>query len=461
VVTPTILTSSTVSSLPPNGPGNGYTIVKAFGPSDTHLRHIITVVMENHDYDNLFGTYCLTLGTYCTSTGNGIPIGTCVMYFVTMPQYGCIKPYSLTNRSLNVSDLPHDWISGTKAYANGTLNDFFNAEEDSTVPFGHYNGTTVPISWDLAEQYGLGDNFFAGNLSYSLPNHWDLVAGTAPNISYNSYIKSGSDRVSYLHQANATPTIENLLNGTSVSWDYYDFALLNQTQSDRAVSWGSAYDFWSPLAGTSESYAPNESVHFAPRQQFLTDLSDGSLPQLSWVIPSATYSEHPGYNITEGEGWLAQLVDAVEASPDWASTAIFVTWDDYGGWYDHVVPTFDGSDLLSFRAPLLVISPYARENLISHQYLTFFSLLHFVEWQFGLGCLTTLDCNAPLPFSFFDFNQTARLPIMFPTAWSQARYPMPPQGSLSSPMLCPSCGDQNWQSWTYDANPEFNATLGD
>ncbi|MCI4361125.1 MAG: phosphoesterase, partial [Thermoplasmata archaeon] len=140
-----------------------------------------------------------------------------------------------------------------------------------------------------------------------------------------------------------------------------------------------------------------------PRQQILSDLSDGSLPSLSWVIPTAPSSEHPGYNITGGETWLAQLVNAVENSPDWGTTAIFVTWDDYGGWYDHVAPSRVDRDLLSFRAPIIVISPYAKENYISHTELDFFSLLHFEEWQFHLGCLTTLDCSAPMPFDFFDF----------------------------------------------------------
>jgi phospholipase C len=461
VLTPSIISSESLSTYPPAGGGSGYSIVEAFGPSSTHIRHIITVVMENHDYDNLFGTYCQSLGQYCSSTGNGIPSGTCVPYLPHQPIFGCIRPYNLSVGELNVSDLPHDWTSGTEAYANGSMNDFYSAETDSTITFGHYNGSTIPISWDLAEQYAIGDNFFAANLSYSLPNHWYLLAGAAPNISYDSYIKDGSDRLTYLQESNATPTIQDLLNGTSVSWNYYDFALENRSTAVNASNWNSAYDYWNPLAGRGESYSPNEMVHFVPRQQILTDLSDGSLPQLSWVIPAATYSEHPGYNITEGEEWLAELVDAVESSPDWSSTAIFVTWDDYGGWYDHVAPPLDGSDLLSFRAPIIVISPYARENEISHQFLTFFSLLHFDEWQFGLGCLTALDCNAPLPFSFFNFNQTARTPMFFPTNWLNASYPMPLQSPLVPSVLCPSCGGENWQSWTYNADPDYNASLGD
>jgi phospholipase C len=461
MVTPAIISSNGLSTFPPPGGGTGYTISLAFEPNEDHLQHIITVVMENHDYDNLFGTYCLALGTYCSTVGNGIPSGTCVPYYPSQPVYGCIDPYNFTDRQLNVTDLPHDWTSGNLAYNNGSMNNFYSAEGDSTTTFGHYNGSTVPISWDLAEEYALGDNFSAANLSYSLPNHWYLVAGATPSVAYNTYVKNGTDRVDYLNEANATPTVQDLLNGTNVSWAYYDFPLENETTAVTSSSWNSAYDYWSPLAGKAESYSPNESVHFLARQQILTDLSDGSLPALSWVIPAATYSEHPGYNITEGEGWLAELVDAVESSPDWSSTAIFVTWDDYGGWYDHVAPMYDGTDLLSFRSPILVISPYARENYISDQQLTFFSLLHFDEWQFGLGCLTALDCHAPLPFSFFNFNQTPRLPMAFPTSWSSASYPIPFQTALDPPVLCPTCGGASWQSWTYNADPDFNVSLGD
>ena len=102
-------------------------------------------------------------------------------------------------------------------------------------------------------------------------------------------------------------------------------------------------------------------------------------------------------------------------------------WDDYGGFYDQVAPPVVGGDQLSFRTPMIVISPFARENYIYHGFLTFFSLLRYDEWQFGLGCLTPLDCNATMPFGLFNFNQTARSPLFFPTNYATATYPMPLQ----------------------------------
>lgn len=435
--------------------------VAIWGAGNTHIQHIITVVMENHVYDNLFGGYCRTVGPYCTSVGNGPPGNACIPMDPTDPLAGCVQPYNFTPKQFVTPDMQHDWVSAPQAYYNGTNLGFYAAEHAGTYPFGEYNATTVPIYWEMAEQYALGDNFFAANLSYSLPNHWDLLAGQTPDIAQHSYVKVGTDRVTYLNEANATSTIQELANGTNVSWKYYDFSLEPYAKSIQAPGWNTAYDYWNPLAGRAQSYTPTNTTHFVPRTQFLTDLQNGSLPNLSWVIPAANESNHPGYNLSIGEQWLAQLVDAVENSSYWSSTVIFVLWDDYGGWYDHVVPPMDFSDGLSFRVPLLVISPYTEENYISHEFLDFFSILHFEEWVFGLGCLTNYDCYAPLPFDFFDFNGTARPPMMFATNWTQTVYPMPLQAPGAGPTLCPSCGGVNWPSWAGANLPPGDPRYGD
>lgn len=432
-----------------------------WGPSSTHIQHVITVVMENRDYDNYFGTYCLVAGPYCSTTGNGLPQGLCVPNNPTNISLGCTKPFNLTTSQFVTSDMPHDWISGPKSWANGAMDGFYEAEGKGTLPFGHYNGSTIPIYWDMAEEYATSDNLFAANLSYSLPNHWYLVAGAAPNITQGSYIKSTADHLTYLNESNHTATVQDLLNATNLTWKYYDYGLANYSTSITTTGVGSAYDYWNPLAARAESYYPSNSAHITARSDFLGDLANGSLPQISWVIPDATYSDHPGYNVTLGEEWVAQLVDAVEASPDWNSTAIFVVWDDYGGWYDHVSPPRVDTKLLSFRSPILVISPYSKENYISHTFLDFYSLLHYVEWQFDLGCLTALDCSAPLPFDFFNFNETARSPILFPTVWTSASYPIPLQNSTVTHLVCTSCLSTIPKDWSTNSPPNTNFSLGD
>ncbi|HEY6239121.1 MAG TPA: alkaline phosphatase family protein [Thermoplasmata archaeon] len=457
----------TVSKLPPPivGGDSSSPLQMVWGPPSTHIKHVITVIMENRDYDNYFGEYCPSIGPYCSSTGNGIPVNTCVPKTPSNLTTGCVAPYAFTTKQFTTIDIPHDWLSGGVAWNHGAMDGFYAAEGYSTETFGHYNGTTLPIYWDMAEQYAMSDNLFAANLSYSLPNHWYLIAGHAPNISQSSYLKSAADRAVYLTQSDQTRTIQDLLNRSYISWKDYDYRL--PARSAAIQSGGVAYDFWNPMAAKSESYNSLYSSHFAVRGDLLNDLANGTLPQISWVVPAANQSDHPGFNLTGGESWVAQLVDAVEASPEWNTTAVFVVWDDYGGWYDHVPPPRDQTKLLSFRSPALLISPYAKQNYISHQFLTFFSLLHYLEWQFGLGCLTSLDCAAALPFDFFDFNQTARAPILFPTNWTQASYPMQlqiigkslPDGSLGPP--CVSCVTIDPLAWSTRDPVKTNYTLGD
>lgn len=425
-------------------------IANRFGPASTHLQHVITIVMENRDYDNYFGTYCTALGEYCSDTGNGIPAGLCVPNYPSNPSFGCTTPYNFTRGQMNITpDLYHDWISGGVAWDGGAMDGFYLAEARGSTPFGHYNGSTIPIYWNMAEEYASGDNMFAANLSYSLPNHWYLVAGQAPNITQYSKLRDTADRQEYLNESANTSTVQDLLNGTSVSWKYYDGTLSSWSSATSTVDFvgdDSAYDYWNPMASRNESYSTVNRTHFVDRADLLTDLTNGSLPNVSWVIPTKNVSDHPGYNETPGQEWVAQLVDAVERSPYWSTTAIFVVWDDYGGFYDGVAPPRVMSKLLSFRSPFLVISPYAKENYISHEFVDFFSLLRFVEWQFGLSCDTVLDCTAPLPFDFFDFNQTARPPVVFSSDWANATYPMPLQ-LPDQPILCDTCGAISSYLW--------------
>jgi phospholipase C len=414
-------------------------------PND-HIQHVVEIMLENHDYDSYFGTYCLVLGPYCSMTGNGIPANTCVPYYPSYPQDGCVVPFNLTPAQFTIPDMEHDWITGPIAYNEGAMNGFYQAE-GTTNTFGHYNQSTIPIYWDMAEEYATSDNFWGGNLSYSLPNHWQLVSATTPEFAYDHYLGNAGVQSEYLSEANNTSSVEDLLDRANVSWRYYDNSLMSYGSAIDGVIWGGAYDYWNPMAAQAESYTSPYLSHFVPRSAFIGDVDNGTLPNVSYLIPDFDYSDHPGWNNSYGETWIAELVNAVEASKYWNSTVIFVTWDDYGGWYDHVPPPTVLGHGLSFRAPLLVISPYAKENFIGHSMGDFWSLLHFVEWQFGLGCLRPQDCLAPLPLQFFNFNQPPRAPILFQTSWTTARYPMALQQAGAINMDCAPCLDTSWNAW--------------
>src|SRR5579871_1387289 len=410
------------------------------GNGSNPIQHIIMVMQENHVYDTFFGTYCQAVGPYCDVNGTGIPPGTCVPHNPANLSQGCQAPYLAAPGAVTAPvDLVHDWAPAHQAYDNGSMDGFYYAENHQNSTFLYYNGAEIPTYWDIAEQYGIADNFFASALSYSTPNHWYLVAGASPPQGVNQSLNRaapGSTRLTpaeqnYLNQANTTPTIANLLANTTVSWKYYDYALASYNQAinlpSGAGSQGSAFDFWNPFASQASSYSAAMTPHFAARSSFFTDAAAGTLPNVSWVIPSFNESDHPSASLDTGQAWIASIVNAVEASPDWNSSAIFVTWDDYGGYYDNVPPPPVDGIGLSFRAPLLVISPYAREGYISHQFTYFESLLHFVEWRYGLPSLTSRDANAPLPLDYFDFNTTPRAPIHINPPL-QATYPAPLQG---------------------------------
>lgn len=404
------------------------------------IQHIIIVMQENHVYDTYFGDYCQAIGPYCNVNGTGIPAGTCVPFNPANLSQGCKQPYLAAASAVTAPvDLVHDWAPAHEAYDNGSLDGFYLAEGRQNSTFMYYDGEEIPTYWDLAEEYGLGDNFFASALSYSTPNHWYLVAGASPPQGLNQSLNRqapGSTRLTtaeqtYLNQANDTRTIADLLENTSVSWKYYDYALGTYNQAINAPSGagaqGSAFDFWNPFASQASSYNATMKPHFVASSSFFTDAASDNLPNVSWVLPTFNVSDHPSASIDNGETWVGSIVNAVEKSKDWNSSAIFVTWDDYGGYYDNVPPPpLDGNGL-SFRAPLLVISPYSREGYISHQFTYFESLLHLVEWRYHLPSLTSRDAEAPLPLDYFDFNATPR-PPMYIDGPTHAVYPAPLQG---------------------------------
>ncbi len=469
-----LTTSATVVGPAPVGAGAS-TEGSSIDPAQFPISHIVVLVMENRAYDNYFGTYCLVTGTYCPYNATGIPSGLCIPLNPANDSAGCVRPFNYTAANLTMpkTGLPHDYTSSMAAYDNGSMDNFYLAENSGLTPFGHYNGSTIPIYWDLAEEYGLGDHFFSSAFSYSLPNHWYLLAGQSPQIAIYK-IPSGpgkagaplsSTAVTYLNESNHTSSVEDLMmNATGVSWKYYDYALPNYTKAIQAKDGPDrvgAYDFWNPQAAKAESYTAALASHFVNRSTFFTDAKQGALPNASWIIPGFAQSDHPPANVTHGESFVARVVNAIERSPEWRSTALFVTWDDYGGFWDQMTPPSLDSLGLAFRVPLLVVSPYTPAGYVSHDAESFESLLAFIEWRFSLGCLTARDCNAQIPFEYFDLNMTARSPMVFPTSPTSAYYPMnltasPARVPMGGPTL-PAGGTFNYSS--YDG-PTPSADLG-
>lgn len=428
-----------------------------WGHYDTHIDHIVIVTMENHAYDNFFGTYCQAISKYCPDVGQGIPSGTCVPLnpnnVTKVKARGCVTPFAFTAKNWTINaPMVHTQNSTLTAWNKGAMDDFYLAEDSGLDPFGYYNGTTIPIYWDLAEQYAIGDNYYSTLPSYTLPNRWHLVAGTAPaaiavktmgwgdiNGAGLAHPSSFANRSLYLNEANATPTIEaQLVNATNISWKWYELRIgtdygraIDSTQ-DNSTTLGVAYNYFSPLSARALSYTKAVSAHFVDNSEFYTDARNGQLPNISWVVPLDQDNDHPPQNSSWAQGWVASVVNAVESSPEWNHTAIYITYDEYGGFYDNVAPPKVNGSMLGFRIPLFVISPYTPRGLINSWQCYLDCLLHVVDQRFGLPCLTPIVCNSSLLTGYFNWSMKIRPPMLFPSNVSNASYPMVPQASTAA-----------------------------
>jgi phospholipase C len=401
--------------------------ISSINPSTNPIKHIIVIMQENRSFDNYFGTY---------PGANGIPRGTCMPLSSDHPTVGCVKPFLST--SPVSEDMPHGYQASIVAYDNGKMDGFMLGENEDPKTMSYYDNKTIPYYWDLAKHYVLADNFYSSVLSYSLPNHWYAVAGQAPatsvyypmqkpphnnilsqqenastiaggktnfGVNPNPTTASSSDEIArvYLEESNLTKTL--FMNNThNITWKYYDH-LVQIGGYKGAVNSGLAFEYWNPFSAKGTTYTPQYAQHFVGRAQIFNDLKSGTFPQVSWVIPSFPISEHSPANITTGMNWVKLVISSIMSSPYWNNTAIILTWDDYGGFYDHVPPPQIDKYGLGFRMPALILSPYAKQGYIDHTQYQFESTLKFIEWRFSLPPLTDRDLHANNLLNAFDFSQ--------------------------------------------------------
>ncbi len=383
-------------------------IVRASSTTATPIQHVIVIMQENHSFDNYFGTYPTANGTLLNSTTahlrpvDGLRDHVCLPY-----QAGCVSPH------LSTSDAPSNPEEGQLTYQMD-----YSSGPQSMIYFDYHS---VAAYWDYAEEYGLGDEYFASALSTTTPNRLMILGGDTP-VSANY---GPPPFISY------SKTVMRQLEDSGVSWGYYDY--LNAS--------GEPFNMY-PLNYLSDvpSQAPDNVRSIS---ELLGELGSGSnLPSMSVVNSLGDFklTEHPPFNPTIGERWVVSIVNRVMESSFWPTTAIFITWDEGGGYYDHVVPPREFTinhgftqDLagLGQRVPLLVISPYSKENFVSDSLLSHLSLLHFIEYNWMLPPLDELAAQSNLPLEFFNFSQAPRAPIIL---GSPNTYPIPSQ-SLSNGSL--------------------------
>jgi phospholipase C len=385
----------------------------------TPIQHVIIIMQENHSFDNYFGTYPTANGTLVTPITSSLPTVTGIPDSVCLPfNGGCVSP-RLTTATAVTNPAEGQLVYEADYSGNGTGFPA-NSGVQSMVYFDYHS---IPAYWDYAEEYGLADNYYSAFLTQSNPNRLALLTGDSPVSSDN-----GPPPYTPYNE-----TLMSQLDAAGVSWGYYDYVTANSSQSIvKPLNY---------ISGMTERAVSR----VGDLSSLYRDLSNGTgLPSVSFVnsLGDKTYDEHPPSNPTTGEQWVVSVVDDVMRSTYWGSTAIFITWDEGGGFYDQVVPPVEftvnhgfQSPLLGLgqRVPLLVVSPYSKEAYVSNTLMSHLSLTHFIEYNWNLPPLDANVANSNLPLGFFNFSQPPRPPLILGTSgpFSMSTYPVPLQVPLS------------------------------
>ena len=352
------------------------------------IKHIIVIMQENRSFDSYFGTF---------PRADGIPAHTCIPDPL---RHSCARPFH-DRRDLNTGG-PHGLPGAIADVNHGKMNGFVAQSEQSAKPrsdaMGYHNGKDIPNYWTYARDYVLQDKMFEPNASWSLPAHLFLVSEwSAHCTSHNPMSCTSALRNPGLppNGSGGKPPIyawtdlTYLLHAHHVSWRFY---VMSGTQPDCANSdeitcppvrqRPSTPGIWNPLPFFDTVKADRQLRNITNLSSFYRSAKASTLPAVSWIDPSGQVSEHPPHLVSAGQSHVTRLINAIMQSPDWKSTAIFLAWDDWGGFYDHVAPPTVDRNGYGLRVPGMVISPYARKGFIDHQTLSFDAYTKFIEADF-------------------------------------------------------------------------------
>ena len=380
--------------------------------SDPKIQHIVVIVQENRSTDNLFHGFpnADIADSGVNSTGEAIPL----------------TPINLANHY----DLDHTHSSFVLMYHGGRMDgaDKVHVSCEPKGPncpppnaqFRYVDPSEVQTYFDLAEQYTFADRMFQTNQGPSFPAHQFIIAGTsaptaisdlfaAEDVVFPPYPGSNVQAGCAGPEGETVAMIDPMGVESTTQFPCFEHPTLLDLLDSQDIAWR----YYAPSIG-SVCTAPNAIKHLRfgsdwqkviiPETKVLTDIAAGRFAQVTWVIPNGRNSDHPGINDGGGPSWVAAVVNAIGNSPYWWHTAIFITWDDWGGWYDHVAPKRLNSYEYGFRVPLIVVSPYAKKNYVSHQDHDFGSLLRFTEEVFQLPTLGYADSRADDLSDCFDFD---------------------------------------------------------
>jgi len=346
-------------------------------PQGIHkIKHVIVIMQENRSFDSYFGTF---------PGAAGLPKNVCVP---DPKNGGCVKPF-VDHKDSNTGG-PHVDASSTADVNGGKMNGFVKEAESGckaapchTDVMGYHVASDIPNYWAYASNFVLDDQFFESDHSWSLPSHMQMVSAwsaTCTNAGQPMTCK-GTDMPANRSATHPRPfgwtDLTWLLHENKVSWGYY---LDHGAQAAGHPAGVPA--IWNVLPGFRDVNKDGQEGNVQPLASFRTAAANGTLPAVSWVVPDPADSEHPPALVSRGQAYVTTLINEVMSGPDWDSSAIFLSWDDWGGFYDNVVPPNVDATGYGIRVPAIVISPYARRGFVDPTHLSTDSYLRFIEDDF-------------------------------------------------------------------------------
>jgi phospholipase C len=425
------------------------------------IRHIIVIMQENRSFDSYFGTFP---GADGIPMRHGVPT-VCLPDVRGLP---CIRPYP-DHADVNNGG-PHGSVVARLDVDGGRMDGFArrarvatrrctHAEDPLCVRkrhpgppdvMGYHTGSDIPNYWRYARDFVLQDHMFEPTRTWSLPSHlfnvseWSArcTRHNEPSTCLNA-LNGGRLLPPWEHTLRpkahgpiyAWTDLTYLLHRAHVSWRYYVVAGAQPDCVDDAMrckkipQHADTPGIWNPLPYFDTVRNDHQLGNIQPVQHFFGAAKQGKLAAVTWIVPSDTVSEHPPSRVSRGVAYVTRIINAAMRSPDWSSTAIFLAWDDWGGFYDHVVPPRVDANGYGLRVPALVISPYAKQGYIDHQTLSFDAYVKFIEDDFlHSQRLDPLTDGRPDPrptvredvsilgnlVKDFDFDQRPRAPVFLP-----------------------------------------------
>jgi len=424
------------------------------------IDHIVVLYLENRSFDHLFGTFP---GAEGLAAYHGAQTGDNGVAYATLPtplgHDG--KPDPRLPRGLPNAPFPMLRFVGPFDPTNNPVHRFYHMQRQYGVgadgipmgkwvaegtsggtTMGYYERAAIPVQWRLAEEFVLLDHYFQGIHGGSFANHFYLIAATlatypeAPlavkaqlepdgslvkdgDVDPEGYVVNNLDppyppqRVANILDVPQTaPTIADRLDAGGVPWRWY------------ATGWGAGVDavkqglvpHHNPFQYVKRIMeSPEERAHIRDASEFVKALREGGLPAVAFVKPHARQNAHAvSSTVGAGDRWIGEMVKAIMASRYWSRVAVVITYDEGGGWFDHVPPPVVDRFGLGTRVPALIVSPYAKRGIVAHGQYDHASILKFIEWRFGLEPLTERDRRAEAFLEAFDFDQPPRQPIALP-----------------------------------------------